>query len=122
MSLAPGDATDSGASPGLPTMTAFAASGASATSVVSATAPAAAHAAVATQLMLLPLSGYSPQLHSRSRTTLWAELHSDEQNYTFDPSCRRFALSNWLQVALMSGLPIGIDQYPTDMPSPWPSP
>ena len=61
--------------------------------------------------------GYSPQLHSRSRTTLWAELHSDEQNYTFDP-LSDVIRSNWLQVALMSGLPIGIDQHPTDMPSP----
>ena len=52
-----------------------------------------------------------------SRTTLWAELHSDEQNYTFDP-LSDVTRSNWLQVALMSGLPIGIDQHPTDMPSP----
>ena len=34
-----------------------------------------------------PLSfGYSPQLHSQSRTTLRAELHSREQNYTLS-SC-----------------------------------
>ena len=59
--------------------------------------------------------GCSPQLHSRAE--LHAELHSDEQNYTFDP-LSDVIRSNWLQVALMSGLPIGIDQHPTDMPSP----
>ena len=57
------------------------------------------------------------QNYTLGRTTLWAELHSDEQKYTFDP-LSDVTRSNWLQVALMSSLPIGIGQYPTDMPSP----